>query len=166
VVYVTHDQIEALTLAHRVVVLDGGRIQQIGAPDELYRFPANRFVATFIGSPSMNIFEAAFQNGRFALGETTIDTGLTFSGAADAGIRPESIRLDGTIPARVAWVESLGFNALVGLQIGTVTLTALVPRPPGADRVHVGFAAADIHVFDKKTGTNIGHAGDRGPVRP
>jgi ABC-type sugar transport system ATPase subunit len=165
VVYVTHDQIEALTLAHRVVVLDGGRIQQSGAPDELYRFPANRFVATFIGSPSMNIFDAAFQDGRFVLGETTINAGLSLSGVADIGIRPEAIRLDGTIPANVAWVESLGFNALVGLRLGGVTLTALAPRAPEADRVHIAFEAADIHVFDKNTGANIRHAGNRSSVR-
>jgi ABC-type sugar transport system ATPase subunit len=165
VVYVTHDQIEALTLANRVVVLNGGRIQQIGPPEELYRFPANRFVAGFIGSPSMNIFEAAFQEGRFVLGEATIDTGLKLTAVAEAGIRPEAIRLDGKIPASVAWVESLGFNALVGLRIGAVTLTALVARPPAGDRVHVAFDAADIHVFEKNTGTNIRHAGNRRPLR-
>src|SRR5262245_58060716 len=94
VAYVTHDQIEALTLADRVVVLDRGRVQQIGTPEEVYRSPANRFVASFIGSPSMSLFDASIQNGCFSLNSETIDTGLDFSGLAEIGIRPEAIRLE------------------------------------------------------------------------
>ena len=68
VVYVTHDQVEATTLADRVVVLDRGRVQQIGKPEELYRSPANQFVASFIGAPSMNLFDARLSEGAFQLG--------------------------------------------------------------------------------------------------
>ena len=161
VVYVTHDQVEALTLADRVVVLDHGRVSQIGTPEELYRFPKNRFVASFIGSPSMSLFEASFERGRFSLGSETIETGLDFSGLADVGIRPEAIRLEGNIRATVSWVENLGLNVLVGVRVGEVSLTALAAHPPAGDSVQISFNPQDVHVFEKNSGANIGdtHAG-------
>jgi ABC-type sugar transport system ATPase subunit len=165
VVYVTHDQVEALTLADRVVVLDKGRVQQIGTPDELYRFPTNRFVASFIGSPSMNLFEAQLHQGRFELGSETIDTGLNFSGSADAGIRPEAIRLGGNIPATVTWVESLGLHALIGLRVGTLSLNALVTERPATDSVGISFDAKEVHVFEKNSGSNISNTHRRGTGR-
>jgi len=165
VVYVTHDQVEALTLADRVVVLDKGRVQQIGTPDELYHFPSNRFVASFIGSPSMNLFEAQFHQGRFQLNSETIDTGLDFSGPADAGIRPEAIRLGGNIPATVLWVESLGLHALIGLRIGTLSLNALVTDRPAKDSVAISFDAREVHVFEKNRGSNISNTHRRGTRR-
>jgi len=165
VVYVTHDQVEALTLADRVVVLDRGRVQQIGTPEELYGFPGNRFVASFIGSPSMNLFEAQFRNGGFELGSETIQTGLDFSGPADAGIRPEAIRLGGKIPATVSWVENLGLQALIGLRIGALSLTALVSERPAGDSVGISFDSKDVHVFEKNSGSNISNGHRRG-TRP
>src|SRR5262249_16487510 len=149
VIYVTHDQIEALTLANRVVVLDKGRLQQTGTPDELYRFPHNRFVASFIGSPSMYLFEADFAQGRFQLGEETIDPALNFSGRADVGIRPEAIRLEGRLRASISWVENLGLNVLIGLRVGSVDLTALAAQRPSTDAVHISFDPKDVHVFEK-----------------
>lgn len=165
VVYVTHDQVEALTLADRVVVLDKGRVQQIGTPDDLYRFPGNRFVASFIGSPSMNLFETQFRDGRFELGSETIDTGLEFSGPADVGIRPEAIRLSGKISATVSWVENLGLHALIGLRIGTLSLTALVSERPAGDLVGISVDSKDVHVFEKNSGSNINSSHRRG-TRP
>ncbi len=94
-IYVTHDQVEAMTLADRIVVLNAGRIEQVGAPMELYNDPANVFVAGFIGSPQMNFLEAA------ALGAQ----GKTL------GIRPEHLALDrssGAIPGTISHVEHLG----------------------------------------------------------
>ena len=156
VVYVTHDQIEALTLANRVVVIDKGRVQQVGTPDELYRFPHNRFVASFIGSPSMNLFEADFVQGRFALGPETIDAGLNFSGRAEVGIRPEAIRLDENgLSASVSWVESLGLNLLLGLRVGSISLTALVAQRPSNDSVHITIDPKEVHVFEKESGANL-----------
>ena len=166
VVYVTHDQVEALTLADRVVVLDRGKIQQIGTADELYRFPVNRFVASFIGSPSMNLFEVQLDHGRFELGTETIDTGLEFSGIAGIGIRPEAIRLDGTIPAAVTWLENLGLNTLVGLRVGPLALTALASRRPAGNSAGVSVEAKDVYVFDKNSGANLVHARGRGAFRP
>src|SRR4029077_19322049 len=108
VVYVTHDQIEALTLSDRVAVLNHGKIQQIGTPEDLYHRPENSFVASFIGSPSMNIFEAKLSNGFFQLGGASIATTTDFSGDALVGIRPEAVGSRGRISARVEWAENLG----------------------------------------------------------
>jgi multiple sugar transport system ATP-binding protein len=112
-IYVTHDQVEAMTLADRIVVLNAGRIEQIGSPMELYNRPANRFVAGFIGSPAMN-FIAANRSG------------LTPPpGAVELGIRPEHLVLaDSGIPAQVTHVERLGHETLVHTdgQAGRITL--------------------------------------------
>jgi ABC-type sugar transport system ATPase subunit len=165
VVYVTHDQIEALTLADRIVVLDKGRIQQIGTPEEVYRSPANRFVASFIGSPSMSLFEASLEDGRFSLDSETIDTGLEFSGLADVGIRPEAIRLEGQIQADVTWVENLGLNALVGLRAGDVSLTALAAQRPSGRSIRISFDPREIHVFEKKSGANVARTAGHRSIR-
>src|SRR5215467_452905 len=114
VIYVTHDQVEALTLADRVVVLDRGRIQQIGSPDELYHSPDNRFVASFIGAPSMNLIEANLDRGCFRLGSASLETGLDSSGPVAIGIRPESIRMQAGASATVLWIENMGLHTLVG----------------------------------------------------
>jgi sn-glycerol 3-phosphate transport system ATP-binding protein len=158
VVYVTHDQVEALTLADRVVVLDRGRIQQIGSPDELYHSPDNRFVASFIGAPSMNLFEAHVQAGRFQLGSETIDTGLDFSGLADIGMRPEAIQMGGRISACVSWIENMGMHTLVGMRAGEVTLTALAAARPATQSVGISIDPKDIHVFEKDSGSSVVHS--------
>jgi ABC-type sugar transport system ATPase subunit len=165
VVYVTHDQVEALTLADRVVVLDRGKVQQIGAPEELYRSPVNRFVASFIGSPAMNLFEAHLDRGRFQLGSETIDTGLDFTGSADIGIRPNSIRLDGKIPAEVSWIENLGLSFLIGLRIGTIALSALSSTRPTGNSAGISIDPGDLYVFDKASGSNIDRSRSRGTFR-
>jgi ABC-type sugar transport system ATPase subunit len=116
--YVTHDQVEAMTLADRLVILDAGRVQQIGAPLEVYQRPANRFVAGFIGTPPMNFVE-----GR--LGSVEPEGGRTW------GIRPEDLMLvpDGTpgsIPGEVLLVELLGAQAHLHVDAGGQRLTAVV----------------------------------------
>jgi len=155
VIYVTHDQVEALTLADRVVVLDRGRVQQVGSPEDLYRRPVNRFVSSFIGSPSMNLFDVEMTDGCFQFGPETLDTGLEFSGRVDVGVRPEAIRLAGKIPATVSWTENLGLNTLIGLQIGTLTLTALVRETPDGSSVKISVDPKDLHVFEKDSGSSI-----------
>ena len=113
----------------------------------------------------MNLFEAQFRDGRFELGSETIDTGLEFSGPADVGIRPEAIRLSGKISAAVSWVENLGLHALIGLRIGTLSLTALVSERPAGDLVGISFDSKDVHVFEKNSGSNITSSHRRG-TRP
>ncbi|MGH9145734.1 MAG: ABC transporter ATP-binding protein [Vicinamibacterales bacterium] len=159
VLYVTHDQTEAMSLADRVVVLDKGEVQQTGPPIELYRRPANRFVASFIGSPSMNLFETTLENGTLQLGPTRFGTNVPVSGATVVGIRPEAIHIASGDTCRVLWTEHLGSHVLYGLRCGSLTLTALGGEPPSSDQVAIHVAPADIYVFDASTGKNL----DDGP---
>ena len=130
-VYVTHDQVEALTLADRIVVLNGGVVQQVGTPDELFFEPKNRFVAGFIGSPGMNFLEKL---------------------EADVvGVRPNDVTLgEGPHEATIEVVEKLGFEAHVHLRLGDETLVARVEGNPPTGRVRVGFRRA--YHFDRTTG--------------
>jgi multiple sugar transport system ATP-binding protein len=163
-VYVTHDQVEAMTLASRIVVLNAGRIEQIGAPMELYRRPANLFVAGFLGSPGMNFLpgRVSGSNGR----DTTIEAaglqipvprtiGTSIAGSAvTLGVRPEHIRFSSSendVPGQVVHVERLGGEALVHLRIGQAG-HALVAKAEGAsdlaggETVRMRFEAG--HLFD------------------
>jgi multiple sugar transport system ATP-binding protein len=133
-VYVTHDQTEALTLADRIVVLNGGVVQQVGTPDELFFEPKNRFVAGFIGSPGMNFLER--------LGDHVV------------GVRPNDVRIgEGPHEATVEVVEKLGFEAMVHLRLGAETLIARVEGAVPEGRVRVGFTRA--YAFDRATGARI-----------
>jgi ABC-type sugar transport system ATPase subunit len=164
VVYVTHDQIEAMTLANRVVVLHAGCVQQVGAPDQLYRFPANRFVASFIGSPSMNFLDVHMSGGRFQIGGAEYDTGLAVSGAVSIGIRPESLRIGSGARARVAWIENLGPQCLVGARIDDFSLILLTPERPSSEIFEISMDEANIHVFEKTTGRNLRIGPSGGPA--
>jgi len=156
VIYVTHDQVEAMTLADRVVLLDKGKVQQIGKPEELYRTPANPFVASFIGSPSMNLFEREVTQGVFRIGFDTVKTSLSWSGEAIIGIRPEDISFtDGGIPAAVRWVEHLGAQYLIGVQAGETALSVISTQRPSSDKVHIRVEPDNVHVFEKSSGTNL-----------
>jgi sn-glycerol 3-phosphate transport system ATP-binding protein len=155
VIYVTHDQVEAMTLADRVVVLDRGRLQQVGTPEELYQKPANRFVASFIGSPSMNFIETDLDSGTFLLAGVRHDTGVRMSGRVTVGIRPEALQVGPGVTGRVRWVETLGAHFLVGVEFDKVTLTALLRSRPAADTIDLSIDPAQIHVFDNKSGQNL-----------
>ena len=155
VVYVTHDQIEAMTLANRVVVLNRGCIQQVGSPDELYRSPANRFVASFIGSPSMNILDVHMAHGRFRIGDEEYATGVHVSGPVSIGIRPESLRMRHGSKAKISWIENLGAQFLVGARIDEFNLTLLTPERPPSETIDVSMDEAHIHVFERTTGRNL-----------
>lgn len=148
-IYVTHDQIEALTLADRIVVMKNGLIQQIGPPGEVYRRPVNRFVAGFIGSPAMNFVEGRIDNGRFTAGPMGIaldgyefaDGGLP-AGDVGLGLRPEHIRLGdadgpGLVGAegQVEVVEPMGADTLLWTSIGGQPIAI---RTDGESRHRVG----------------------------
>lgn len=149
IVHVTHDQVEALTLADRIVVLHEGVVQQVGTPREVFDAPANTFVATFIGSPAMNLFPGVqCENGWKPAGV----------GTATVGVRATDITLgSGPLAARVDVIESLGAEAIVHLELEDgVKLVARVPEPVSAgpgDTVSVGFAR--VHVFDLASGERI-----------
>jgi multiple sugar transport system ATP-binding protein len=163
-IYVTHDQVEAMTMANRIVVMDEGVIQQVGAPLELYDHPANIFVAGFIGSPTMNFFDAVVEktSARLADGSSLAlpDTAAVSEGQAIVlGIRPEHLHFAGAgIPATVTVVEPLGMSTQVTLDAGGERVTLLtLERPklsPGEAR-SLAAKIADVHVFDRETGLRL-----------
>lgn len=155
-VYVTHDQMEAMTLADRLVVLNAGRIEQVGTPIELYERPATTFVATFIGSPSMNLLQMAKKADSWSM---TSDASVP-SGTATLGIRPEDLHLITDVPGeeiftanvKVAAVELVGAESYVH---GTLADGSdIVFRVAGRSRiemddmVQIGAKPSDLHYFD------------------
>jgi multiple sugar transport system ATP-binding protein len=162
-IYVTHDQVEAMTLGTRIAVLDGGRIQQLATPLEIYTRPANRFVATFIGSPSINLFDAT----RDAAGLLRLPDGVAIGelatgpiGKLVVGVRPEdmSLRDDGQLAGRISLVEPTGPETYALVDLGhtevTVRMSGLPNVVPGAAvRVHVPPQA--LHVFSADSGERL-----------
>ena len=164
-IYVTHDQIEAMTLADRIVAMHGGIVQQVGSPLDLYDNPANLFVAGFIGSPGMNFFEGRYmrtgETASFALtGGAVLPLGATANlpdgSRATLGIRPEHVVLGAEGPdamlAKVDLVEPTGFGIIVHLTLGPVAFKAftLDRRFLGMQgEVAVGFPVANLHFFDE-----------------
>ena len=167
-VYVSHDQIEAMTLADRIVVLNAGRIEQVGTPLELYHHPANAFVAGFIGSPAMNFIAARVESE--GAGGTSIraDTGDAFkvnvqlparevSGPIIVGVRPEDLVVrtagDALVRGHVTIVENLGELALAYVDLGAGE--ALIVKVPGdstlakGDAVALNARADRVHLFDR-----------------
>ncbi len=155
-IYVTHDQIEAMTLANRIVVLEAGVIAQVGSPRDLYESPANLFVAQFIGSPKMNVMPCRTEGGHFHLEG---GRGGTFTGdhsATQVGIRPEHIQIlpegEGQCDVTVDVLEYLGADTFViadGGPLGQITIREegdAVHKP--GDRIGLGFAEAHTHFFD------------------
>ncbi|WP_172327658.1 sn-glycerol-3-phosphate import ATP-binding protein UgpC [Mangrovicoccus sp. HB161399] len=131
-VYVTHDQLEAMTLAHRLVVLNGGKVEQIGKPLELYHRPASAFVAGFIGSPAMNLLDADCRGGQVRLGNAQLWLPGAPDGPAILGIRPESLApalpsSPGAVAMRILYVEELGAQRLVHGEVDGQRLTAALP---------------------------------------
>lgn len=156
-IYVTHDQVEAMTLADRVVVLNGGRIEQVGSPLELYDRPANRFVAQFIGMPPMNILPA----GALPVLSQAVAARLPADGAI--GMRPEALSLTdqpspSRTPVRLDLVESLGSDTLLYVTAGDYPLVVRQSERsrfnPG-DTIHLDIALNQLHLFDKD-GQRIG----------
>jgi multiple sugar transport system ATP-binding protein len=158
-IYVTHDQIEAMTMADKIVVMRGGHVEQIGTPLELYDNPASIFVAGFIGSPSMNFVPAVVTEGAVRTQSGTVlapaPNGLAEGQKVTAGFRPEDIRLsDSGIPASVVLVEPTGAETQLTLRSGddTFVLTTRdrIVVSPG-DAVHLAVAEGKLHCFDPKT---------------
>jgi multiple sugar transport system ATP-binding protein len=179
-VYVTHDQVEAMTMGDRVAVLHEGVLQQCDAPRALYERPANAFVAGFIGSPAMNLHTARivddhvqFAGARIPLPRARIAAAATEPGdSITLGFRPESLELvgeqDGGFPMTVDLVEELGSDAFCYATLeghadnsvsGKVDVIARVdPRTPPAtgDRIHARIRPGEVHLFSVETGTRLG----------
>ncbi len=155
-IYVTHDQVEAMTLADRIVVLSMGKIEQVGSPRELYEKPGNLFVAQFIGSPKMNILPCQVSDGQFALEGGRGGAAPGCDGAIHLGIRPEAITLgtsgQGHVDGVVDLVEYLGADNFLIVDCGP--LGKITVRADGetivrvGDRVGLEFAPPKLHFFD------------------
>jgi len=161
-VYVTHDQSEAMTLGHRVAVLQDGHLQQCDAPRVLYERPANTFVAGFIGSPSMNFVTERVTNGSVTVGGTKVDVPSDCGDTVTIGFRPEALELasDG-LPARVEVVEEVGADAYVFCACGDGRFVARVDArhsPERGERVSLRPLAGEAHLFDAASGARIGEA--------
>jgi multiple sugar transport system ATP-binding protein len=163
-IYVTHDQVEAMTLASRIVVMKAGEIQQIGTPAEVYERPANRFVAGFLGSPSMQFMEgevdalARFSAGAFALNLGTSAPELP--GKVTLGVRPECVTIGkgGELTATVTLVEPMGNHQVAWLDCGGQQLSSIVNAAqqlaPG-QQVQFQIDSARVSLFDPRTGARL-----------
>ena len=188
--YVTHDQTEAMTMADRIAVLDGGELQQVDPPETAYDHPVNEFVATFLGSPSMNVFDttaevigdeiALHRNGtRFAtVPASTVD--VADGDQVRLGLRPEDLRFeenagDGQFEGSVLVSEYQGNDNFIHLSIGGQSLTARVPPmvyPDRGETVSITVDPADVFLFEPHTGQSLKTRGldeqtdEKSPVSP
>ena len=160
-IYVTHDQIEAMTLADRVVVMNKGEIQQIGTPTEIYDRPANTFVAGFIGSPAMNLVSGSISGGTFTGPNVTIKGLKADDGAITLGFRAEDVEVvkrGGDAKAPVYSMELLGDATQVSIRSGSEILSGKAPKDFRADiGAPIGFKIdpAVCHLFDPQTGSRL-----------
>jgi multiple sugar transport system ATP-binding protein len=163
VVYVTHDQVEAMTLADRITIMNGGQLQQVGTPMEVFNTPRNRFVAGFIGSPSMNFFPVTREGKRGLKGEGfSIELNGDIPGdeeTLELGVRPQALSVDAVGEASDLWkvkvnvVERLGPETYVyfkaGNEVATARLAPDVEVTPG-ETIALRIDINNVHVFDGK----------------
>ncbi len=171
-VYVTHDQIEAMSLADRIVIMHDGVLQQIGAPDDVYLRPANQFVAQFVGSPVMNVTKAEISGSQVAIGSSA--QGFQFpesllakltnnGGAVSLGLRPEAVTVssqetNGHLPSKVTNIEPLGSHDIIDVQIGDTTLRVRTESGFASGKGQDLWADVDIeqaHFFDTASGNSL-----------
>ncbi len=164
--FVTHDQVEAMSMGDRVGVLNKGALVQVGSPQEIYGNPVNTFVARAVGTPAMNLLTGVWAGGRAELGAMVFDhpggqgaagRGLVF------GVRPEDLVLGGDgVEAVVTDIENHGVEKIISLSAGGQALRATVPvtvKFLRGDTVPVGWQAARVVVFDAKSGQSLRHGG-------
>jgi multiple sugar transport system ATP-binding protein len=164
-IYVTHDQIEAMTMADRIVVMRDGVVQQVGTTSAVYSRPANTFVATFVGSPPMNLIsghlatEAGLSrfSGPLSLDLDGLASGSHLAGDVTLGIRPENVALagpddPGAIPGRVELIESIGSDAFLSVTVADgVAVMVRVPadtRVQEGEHLHLRFPPVQLRMFD------------------
>jgi sn-glycerol 3-phosphate transport system ATP-binding protein len=192
-VYVTHDQVEALTLGDRIAVMAGGRLLQIGAPEEIYSSPTNVFVAAFIGSPQMNLLRGSAADGRVEAGDLELEVPGVPRGELVVGMRPEALYLvteasdEPTMKVRTEVVEMLGHETIVygscrgrGVAatpggVGVTSLdsdserTTVVARlaagrqPAPGEMITLGMSPESVHFFDAESGAAMGIARTSAP---
>ena len=159
--FVTHDQVEAMTLADRMVVMNGGRVEQAATPLEVYERPASTFVAGFIGAPPMNLLEGAAGSSGFEVEGATLPVAAPVAGPAVLGVRPEQARIhgEGRWMLRVELVEMLGAERLLHGHVGdapfSVRVDAQGPQPSIGECVRFDVAPARLHWFDRTNGRRL-----------
>ncbi len=160
-IYVTHDQIEAMTLADRVVVMNAGIVQQVGTPTDIYDTPANTFVAGFIGSPAMNLIDGTIKDGVFEASAIRVSGLDAPDGPVTLGFRAEDASISSTeaqIAAPVYSLELLGDATMVTARVGGVVVAVKADKEYQAeigDPVHATVPTGICHLFDAKTGAHL-----------
>ncbi|HEV8690736.1 MAG TPA: ATP-binding cassette domain-containing protein, partial [Ideonella sp.] len=161
--FVTHDQVEAMTLAQRMIVMNAGVMEQIGSPEEVYARPATTFVASFIGSPPMNLLKGEAIDGAFRIGDASLPLPRPAPrpGALTLGLRPEhaEIHTEGAWPLQVELVEMLGAERLVHGKLGgaafTLRMASIEAAPRVGDRLPLAATPEHLHWFDPATGQRV-----------
>jgi len=163
--YVTHDQVEAMTMADRMIVLNGGEAEQIGTPLEVYTQPSTLFAAQFIGSPAMNVVDAEIAGGKIMLGGKEVGSSDLADQPVKLGFRPEHMEPDdkkGSIQLQVLMSEPLGANTLLHGQLQPLgmDITASLPgvHPVEGTKVtdrRFSVAAENLHLFDPTTSRRL-----------
>src|SRR5581483_6122128 len=164
--YVTHDQVEAMTLADRMVVMNGGRAEQIGTPMEVYENPATVFVAGFIGSPAMNFLPGRIAEGKRVVlegaGSLPAAVSLPAGSEVTVGLRPEHLapanQADASLAGRVEVVEALGADTLLHLDVGGRNVIARLPHgamPTVGSTLHVRANPDRVYLFDAQSGARL-----------
>ena len=162
-IYVTHDQIEAMTLAHRVAILEKGVLQQLATPAEIYNNPANLFVAQFIGSPPMNVVHGSLNGAQFVTNGVAIETSVTgHVDKAIMGIRPEDCSIahsgEGTLSGKIYTNELIGDHALVTVDWGDDQISVKASKDfsgEQGDEVSVIINPNGLFVFDESNGQRM-----------
>ena len=165
--YVTHDQVDAMTLADRIVIMRDGKVQQIGSPLEVYDRPANAFVAGFIGSPEMNLLEVELSDGQLQLGagvSVALPPGFAgHRGKATFGIRPEAIApAEGGLPFAVTGIEQLGSQTLFIGEMAGQRLRVMTGRRDDialGDKIAVAIPETAMHLFVRESGERLSASG-------
>lgn len=168
--FVTHDQIEAMSMGDMVGVLHHGRLVQVGTPKEIYDNPRNTFVASFVGSPPMNLVDGSISGGRAVIAPGTFELRYGKSQAVDDGrplifgIRPEDLSIEngGPVEARVHDIENHGVEKIVTLRAGDTTLRATVPARSSLkidESVRFDWDPSKVTTFDRRTGLNLSYSG-------
>ena len=165
-IFVTHDQVEAMTMGDRIGVLNEGRIIQVGKPYDIYNNPRDTFVASFVGSPAINLFPGRLAGGVAVVAPQTFE--LPFAGQAAGegaytfGIRPEDVQVESGAPveAKVHDIENHGIEKILTLRVADQLVRAGVPARVNVaveDTIRFGWNPGKVMLFDEKTGLNLGH---------
>jgi multiple sugar transport system ATP-binding protein len=166
-VFVTHDQVEAMTMGDRIGVLNHGRIVQVGTPQEVYNNPRNTYVASFVGSPAINLIDGKLAGGKAVMDAPSFSLPLSGGpavgeGAYVFGVRPEDVKVESGAPveAKVHDIENHGIEKILTLRVGKILVRAGVPAKVSVaveDSIRFGWNPGKVMLFDPKSGLNLGH---------